>query len=110
MDTALYRNGFFRPDVNPFDILVPSTIALKLYYVERIFYSCCMYAVKAAMISLYLDFIPRNMKKSRLAAILTAVLIWLGWTSSILVNILICLPIQRQWYMLHQPSLYRDDI
>ena len=99
-DSVLFAEGFFNEGISAFNpSLSPLTrvLALKIYYVESVMYLNCVYAVKGAMLCLFHEFFPRYMMKTRRCLVFTSWFVFLGWSSQILMTILWCLPVDRNW-------------
>ncbi|KAK6352036.1 hypothetical protein TWF718_005185 [Orbilia javanica] len=101
MNTALCNLGFFNEDLDALAIGVDGEVvgakALKIFYAKNTTYYFCMYAVKAAMLCFYARFIPDTMRKTRISLWITVAAVAVGFVVSILLDLLVCLPISRNW-------------
>ncbi|KAF3170656.1 hypothetical protein TWF788_010119 [Orbilia oligospora] len=99
LDTALYDLGFFKEESGfvavGVDGGIVGTTSSKIFFVKNTTYYFCMYAAKTAMLCFYTRFIPETMKKTRVCLWVTVTTVVLGFVTSMLLDLLLCMPISR---------------
>ncbi|KAF3189596.1 hypothetical protein TWF225_002738 [Orbilia oligospora] len=101
LDTVLYDLGFFNEESGVVAVGVDGGIvgmtASKIFFVKNTTYHFCMYAAKTAILCFYTRLVPETMKKTRVCLWITVATVTLGFFTSILLDLLLCMPISRNW-------------